>query len=107
MEYRRTFEWLQQENQALQEQIGIRHSMVGDSPADARSVQSDRSGIGDRQHRADPGREREREGIGVACDSLDGARASRPFVAVNCAALADSLSKVKCSDTRRAHSRER
>jgi len=65
MEYRRTFEWLQQEKPGVagadrnHAQHGWRY------PAMLAPVQSDRSGIGDRQHRADPGREREREGIGV------------------------------------------
>ena len=75
------------ERRQLQERTGI----VGESAADPGGAGQDRADGAGLQHRADPGRERHRQGAGRQGAARPLAPAGQAFIAVNCAALPETL----------------
>lgn len=91
LEYRRSFDWLLQENERLQGEIDVHHSMVGESPVMRNLL--------DQVSRAAPsastvlilGESGTGKELVARAIHRCSPRAARPFVAVNCAALTESL----------------
>ncbi|MBI4473036.1 MAG: sigma 54-interacting transcriptional regulator, partial [Acidobacteria bacterium] len=91
LEHARYVEWLEGENQRLQEEINIEHDMVGDSPR-MRDVFQFIKKVSTADStvliRGDSGTGKELVARAIHRNSR---RANRPFVAINCAALTESL----------------
>jgi len=91
LEHVRYVEWLEGENRRLQEEINIEHDMVGDSPR-MREVYQFVSRVAPHEStvliRGESGTGKELVARAIHRTSK---RANRPFVAINCAALTESL----------------
>jgi Nif-specific regulatory protein len=91
LEHVRYVEWLEGENQRLQDEINIEHDMVGDSPR-MREVYQFVSKVADKDStvliRGESGTGKELVARAIHRNSK---RAGRAFVAINCAALTESL----------------
>lgn len=84
-------EWLEKENRQLQSEIHIKHNMIGDSSA-MREVYQFIARIAPTQSkvliRGESGTGKE---LAAQAIHLNSSRADKPFIAINCAALADAL----------------
>jgi Nif-specific regulatory protein len=91
LEHVRYVEWLEGENQRLQDEINIEHDMVGDSPR-MRDVYQFVSKVADKDStvliRGESGTGKELVARAIHRNSK---RAGRAFVAINCAALTETL----------------
>jgi len=91
LEHARYVEWLEGENQRLQEEINIEHDMVGESPR-MRDVYQFVSRVAPHEStvliRGESGTGKELVARAIHRTSK---RGNRPFVAINCAALTESL----------------
>jgi Nif-specific regulatory protein len=91
LEHARYVEWLEGENRRLQEEINIEHDMVGDSPR-MHDVYQFVSKVAAAEAtvliRGESGTGKELVARAIHRNSK---RANRPFVAINCAALVESL----------------
>src|SRR5215467_12576427 len=91
LEHVRYVEWLEGENQRLQDEINIEHDMVGDSPR-MKEVYQFVSKVADKDStvliRGESGTGKE---IVARAIHRNSKRAGRAFVAINCAALTESL----------------
>jgi transcriptional regulator with GAF, ATPase, and Fis domain len=91
LEHARYVEWLESENRRLQEEINIEHDMVGDSPR-MREVYQFLSKVAPAESTVlvlgESGTGKELVARAIHRNSR---RANRPFVAINCAALTESL----------------
>jgi Nif-specific regulatory protein len=91
LEHARYVEWLEGENRRLQEEINIEHDMVGDSPR-MHEVYQFVSKVSSADStvliRGESGTGKELVARAIHRNSK---RAGRPFVAINCAALTESL----------------
>ena len=86
---------LARENRLLRERVEREfgfENLIGSGAGDAARLRDDPEGRRDRPHRADPRRERHRQGARRAgAAPAQQPRAAGPFVAVNCAAIAREL----------------
>lgn len=91
LENARHFEWLESENRRLQGEIKIEHNMVGESPQ-MRAVLQVVAKVAPREStvliRGESGTGKE---LVARAIHLNSARGGKPFVAINCAALTETL----------------
>jgi len=91
LENARQFELLENENRRLQEEINLEHDMVGESPRMREVIQFiGKAAPGDSTVllRGESGTGKELVARAIHANS---SRASKPFVAINCAAITDTL----------------
>ena len=91
IENARHFEWLEGENQRLRQELNIEHNMIGESPA-MRDVYNFISKVAARESSVliwgESGTGKELVARAIHRNS---GRAAKPFVAINCAAIAETL----------------
>jgi Nif-specific regulatory protein len=91
IENARRFEWLEGENQRLLQELNIEHNMIGESPA-MRDVYNFISKVAARESSVliwgESGTGKELVARAIHRNS---GRAAKPFVAINCAAIAETL----------------